>query len=901
MKHIIIFLFCIAFHVTCLGQSNYGQSIKNYDEAIAKGDAAVDKEQFNEAINYYFAAEAFDPTKKDSVKAKVNRAFDAIEALRKKAEADKTRAENAEKNAKIQTKKAHSLTLSAYANEQRDKNPTVALRLVEEAIKIKDDPRYKEQAIDIFADRESMFYKTIVGELNDELVDNNAYTRHTFSKDGLLLAMANSIGDIIICDSNGLIKNRLKRLDSSNVNALAFSNDKTKLFIGTEKGNYYSKLDEEKSLYPLATNRDFFGEYGKAIFHPNDSVIIQYNSQGKIFAMTLGGESAYLDIESQIYNDGRDLSKDNYKNVKRFYSLGWTFSDDGKELFITHNTLMALSLDLNFYRGRLTFKVNYVYSYDEACNRDFLPPENYDANRLKDEFGQVLDVSSDGNKIITTSTFGNDLKLFLFKDTTAISRKSDFYYSPNTPNHQKIIDEIIPLKLYGNHQITALAFSPNGNRIVTGTNGFEGGIIELWNIFGERIYSSKTQRQWFRNLTFVPEENAIISVGQDGFIKKWALKESIIGEYTHQKRDEYHYTPENLAFANSPDGKKLATLDDNDTIIIWNINGTEIGRIEDDFVRKINFLRFSQDSRYLLGMYNSDHSDEFAIWTVSEEPQPIKFIEKHWENGDIAFWQLSPDGEIIVFGYGDGRIESYNMQGEKLNDFPYHKSPIVDIRFAQDREFFISIAEDDDNVILWDYKGNIKQVIQVCDGQETVEWYADISADGQTIVTGCDKQIRLWHNGSSTVFKFMPKCVIFSVNISPDGSVIYYTYYDLESKANIRVLDHKLNILKTIENIGTEKGHPFFYANKKLFYYDTSNNGIWYDIEKNEIVNKYFKVSNERQGFSPCTSMSKNGEYIFEIEKNTVYLIKLRSYEEFIKSGLLDELTPEQKKEYNID
>lgn len=470
MKDIIIFLFCIAIHVNSLGQSNYGQAIRDYDQAIAKGDTAVSKKQFNKAIEYYFAAEAFDPTKKDSVKAKVNRAFVAIEALRKKAEADKTRAETAEKNAKIQTKKAHSLTLSAYANEQRDKNPTVALRLVEEAIKIKDDPRYKEQAIDIFADRESMFYKTIVDESNDELFDNNAYTKHTFSKDGLLLAMTNSIGDIIICDSSGRITNRLKSLDSSYVTALAFSNDKTKLYIGTEKGNYYSKLNEKESRYPLATDRDFFGykEYVQAIFHPNDSVIIQYNDRGKIFVMTLGGKSAMLDIESQIYNDGLDLSIDYDENVRRFYSSGWTFSDDGKELFTTHNTLMALSLDLNFYRGNFHFNVNYVYSYDETCNKDFLPPENYDTNRLKDEFRRVLGISGDGNKIITKSRFGNDLKLFLFKDTTAISRKSDFYFTPNTPNHQKIVDEIIPLKLYGNQQITDVAFSPNGNRIVIG-------------------------------------------------------------------------------------------------------------------------------------------------------------------------------------------------------------------------------------------------------------------------------------------------------------------------------------------------------------------------------------------------------------------------------------------------
>jgi hypothetical protein len=79
MKQFLSFLSCIFFFVMLNAQSNYA-------EAIRQGDAAFNSGQYKTAINKYFAAEAFDPTKKDVVKEKVNRAFDAIEALRKKAE-----------------------------------------------------------------------------------------------------------------------------------------------------------------------------------------------------------------------------------------------------------------------------------------------------------------------------------------------------------------------------------------------------------------------------------------------------------------------------------------------------------------------------------------------------------------------------------------------------------------------------------------------------------------------------------------------------------------------------------------------------------------------------------------------------------------------------------------------
>ncbi len=91
MKQLISFLFFIACFVIASGQ-------KNYAEAIQLGDDAFNKQQYKKAINKYFAAEAFDPDKKDSVKIKVNMVFDAIEALRKKAVTDAERAKKATKN-----------------------------------------------------------------------------------------------------------------------------------------------------------------------------------------------------------------------------------------------------------------------------------------------------------------------------------------------------------------------------------------------------------------------------------------------------------------------------------------------------------------------------------------------------------------------------------------------------------------------------------------------------------------------------------------------------------------------------------------------------------------------------------------------------------------------------------
>ena len=78
MSRIFFILFCIIFFIAAKAQNNYA-------EAISQGDEAFKEGQYKLAINKYFAAEAFDPDKKDVVKEKVRLTFDKIEALRQDA------------------------------------------------------------------------------------------------------------------------------------------------------------------------------------------------------------------------------------------------------------------------------------------------------------------------------------------------------------------------------------------------------------------------------------------------------------------------------------------------------------------------------------------------------------------------------------------------------------------------------------------------------------------------------------------------------------------------------------------------------------------------------------------------------------------------------------------------
>ena len=88
MKRLIGLLGCLLLVLGGLAQSSY-------EEAIRQGEEALNSRDFKMAINKYFAAEAFDPSKKEEVSQKVNEVFDKIEGLRKQAESAKKEAEDA--------------------------------------------------------------------------------------------------------------------------------------------------------------------------------------------------------------------------------------------------------------------------------------------------------------------------------------------------------------------------------------------------------------------------------------------------------------------------------------------------------------------------------------------------------------------------------------------------------------------------------------------------------------------------------------------------------------------------------------------------------------------------------------------------------------------------------------
>lgn len=223
----VVLVFC------WVGGLTYPQS--NYQEAFTMGDDAFIKGEFQKAIAFYFAAEAFDPEKKQEVKEKVIVVFERIEKL-------KNEADQANQNAQIEKEKAYKQALTTYANDLAYKSKialkegdlNTAFRLAEFAYRYGDaeNPQVIQALLEAYTYNVNPSDPPLsrVKNLNGHFKSVNSIV---FSPDGKQLATGSSDNTTKIWDTkSGDILMTLKG-HAEFVNSIAFSPDGKQLAIGS--------------------------------------------------------------------------------------------------------------------------------------------------------------------------------------------------------------------------------------------------------------------------------------------------------------------------------------------------------------------------------------------------------------------------------------------------------------------------------------------------------------------------------------------------------------------------------------------------------------------------------------------------------------------------------------------
>ena len=152
--------------------------------------------------------------------------------------------------------------------------------------------------------------------------------------------------------------------------------------------------------------------------------------------------------------------------------------------------------------------------------------------------------------------------------------------------------------------VTALAFSPDGTTLVSGTNQGE---IQTWHVATGKALATFAKPNAQENLGYISalsfsSDGTLLAAGSHSQIHLWEVNSGnkLLSVSTEHKRGNvgFHSNPEPLVF--SPDGKILVNGLEHGAIQLWDVTTGDRIAVLDGHTQKVETLAFSPDGETLV-------------------------------------------------------------------------------------------------------------------------------------------------------------------------------------------------------------------------------------------------------------------------------------------------------------
>ena len=183
-------------------------------------------------------------------------------------------------------------------------------------------------------------------------------------------------------------------------------------------------------------------------------------------------------------------------------------------------------------------------------------------------------------------------------------------------------------------------FSPDGNHIVTASDGALSQTAEIWELVAGQMQHKATikHQNWVFKASFSPDGSHLVTAFNDHTVEIWGL---VAGQWQHKATIRHANRVRGISF--SPDGNHLVTASDDGTAKIWELVA---GRWQEKAIielsGRVSSASFSPDGSHLVTASGSTTQ----IWGLDAEQWQHKTTIEHSDWVDIA--SFSPDGNHIV-------------------------------------------------------------------------------------------------------------------------------------------------------------------------------------------------------------------------------------------------------------
>ena len=270
--------------------------------------------------------------------------------------------------------------------------------------------------------------------------------------------------------------------------------------------------------------------------------------------------------------------------------------------------------------------------------------------------------------------------------------------------------------------VKSIAFSPDGNRIVTGSDDRS---VLVWDAkTGEQLRQLQGHTREVASVAISPDGNRIVSGSYDEMVRVWDAKR---GEQLSELRG---HTSKVTSVGFSPDGNRIVSGSLDNSVRVWDAKtGEQLGELQGDD-SGIRSVAFSPDgNRIISGSFN-----KLQVWDAKTGHQ---FREMQGRPDMITSVAFSPDGSQIICG-SFHKLQVWDAKtGEQVRELQGHTSKVNSVAYSPDGNRIVS-GSDDKSVRVWD--ANTGEQLRELQGYTSKVNSVAFSPDGNRIVSGSDNE-----------------------------------------------------------------------------------------------------------------------------------------------------------------
>lgn len=310
--------------------------------------------------------------------------------------------------------------------------------------------------------------------------------------------------------------------------------------------------------------------------------------------------------------------------------------------------------------------------------------------------------------------------------------------------------------------VRSIAFSSDGQTIVSGSSGRSHPSLQLWNVeTGQHLQTLLGHTNRIRAVSYHPGGKIVASASEDHTVRLWDTQ---TGECLQvlQGHEEAVWS---IAF--SGNGRFLASASVDQTVRLWDVATGKNIRILHGHTDWVSAVVFSRDSNLII---SGSRDKTVRLWEI-KSGQCSHVLEGHTDW--VRTIAVSPDGQIIASGSGDKTIRLWTIHFKQcIGTLQGHDSLIESIAFSSDGSHLVSGGADQ-TIRLWNTITG--QCFKTMKGYSNPTWSLSFSPDDRYLATGSsDGEVRIWDLGTNQCIHTLKghRDWAKSVAFSPDGQFV---------------------------------------------------------------------------------------------------------------------------------